>query len=164
MHQARLISPIVWPWSWPAPKDIFPLPRLTKPLRSYPMPLVHRSSFFARAEQPRAWACQPSCCYFHLYRRTPIQKGKPKGLPFVFQKKELSRPCCYGSCCRFGQDAMVDGEQRQFQAVRDADLVIHVAQVILDDLLGGAELGGDFFVLVSLHNQGNDLQFLGGDA
>src|SRR5258705_6327378 len=54
------------------------------------------------------------------------------------------------------QDAVVDREQRQLQTVGDADLVIDVAQVVLDDLLGGAELGGDFFILVSLNDERND--------
>src|SRR5437879_7781083 len=52
-----------------------------------------------------------------------------------------------GSGCRgcggFVQNPVVDGEQRQFQPVGDADLVIHVAQIILNDLLGRAELGGN---------------------
>ena len=40
--QVKPISLIVWPWSWPAPKDTCPLPRLTKPRRSYPTQLVHK--------------------------------------------------------------------------------------------------------------------------
>src|SRR5580658_10899599 len=54
--------------------------------------------------------------------------------------------------CRLVQNPMVDGEQRQLQPVRHADLVIHVAQIILDDLLGGSQLRGDFLVLVTLHD------------
>src|SRR5436189_6440731 len=55
-----------------------------------------------------------------------------------------------GSGCRgyggFVQNPVVKCEQRKFQPVGDADLLIHVAQNILDDLLGRSELGGDFFV------------------
>src|SRR5277367_2131287 len=40
----------------------------------------------------------------------------------------------------FVQNPVVDGEQRQLQPVRHADLVIHVAQIILDDLLGRPQL------------------------
>ena len=54
----------------------------------------------------------------------------------------------------------MNGKQRQFQPVGYADLIVHVAQVILDDLLGGAELGGDFLVLVALHDESDDAQFL----
>src|SRR5450631_2986725 len=56
------------------------------------------------------------------------------------------------------QNAVVDGKERQFQPVRHADLVVHVAQVVLDDLLGSAELRGDLFVLIPLNDQGNDAQ------
>src|SRR3989442_4493268 len=52
-----------------------------------------------------------------------------------------------GSGCRgcggFVQNPVVDGEQRQFQPVGDPDLVIHVAQIILDYLLGRPELQSD---------------------
>ena len=63
-----------------------------------------------------------------------------------------------------GQDAVVDGEQRQFQAIGDAGLVVDAAQVILDDLLGGAEADGDLLVLAALDDKGDDLQFLGSEA
>ena len=71
-----------------------------------------------------------------------------------------------GSSCRggLGQDAMVNSEQRKFKTVGNADLVVNVAQVIFDDLLGGAELRCDFLVLVALHDQGDDAEFLGGEA
>ena len=59
---------------------------------------------------------------------------------------------------------MVNREERQLKPVRDANLVVDVAQVVLDHLLGCAQLGGNFFVLVSLHDQGDDLEFLGGEA
>ena len=40
--------------------------------------------------------------------------------------------------------------QRQFQSVGDAKLVVDLAQVILDDLFGGAHFLGDIFVLETL--------------
>ena len=64
----------------------------------------------------------------------------------------------------FGQNPVMDGEQRKFQAVGDTDLVVNIAQVVLNDLLGGAEKSGDFLVLESLHDEGDDLQFLGSKA
>src|SRR5437016_3928164 len=64
-----------------------------------------------------------------------------------------------GSCGGgFVQNPMMDGEQRQFQPVRNADLVIDVAQVILDHLLGGSQLRCDLFVLVALNDQSNNPQ------
>ena len=51
---------------------------------------------------------------------------------------------------------MMDGEQRQLQPVRNSDLVVDVAQIVLDHLLGGAELGGDLFIFVSLHDERDD--------
>ncbi len=44
--------------------------------------------------------------------------------------RRLGRWRACGGCGRgFVQDAVVNGEQRQLQPVRDADLVIHIAQV-----------------------------------
>ncbi len=60
----------------------------------------------------------------------------------------------------FRQDAVVNGEQRKLESIGDTDLVIDIAQIVLDHLLGGAEFGGDFLVLVALHDQGNNTQFL----
>ena len=62
----------------------------------------------------------------------------------------------------FSQDAMVDREECELETVGDADLIVHVAQVILDDLFGRPELSGDFLVLVTLDDQGDDAQFLCG--
>jgi hypothetical protein len=56
----------------------------------------------------------------------------------------------------FGQNTVMDGEEGQLQTVRDADLVIHVAQVILDDLLGGSEEIGNFLILKTLHDKSYD--------
>src|SRR5579871_2235995 len=69
-----------------------------------------------------------------------------------------------GGGSSFVQDPVVDGEQRQLQTVRYADLIVDVAQVILDDLLGRAKLGGDFLVLVSLYDEGDDAQFFRREA
>ena len=60
----------------------------------------------------------------------------------------------------FRQDAVVNGEQRKLKTIGDTDLVVDIAQIVLDHLLGGAEFGGDFLVLITLHDQGNDTQFL----
>src|SRR5258708_8712280 len=66
--------------------------------------------------------------------------------------RRLRNGCgCGGGCC-FVQDAVVNGEQRQFQPVRHTNLVVDVAQVVLDHLLGRAQLGGDFLVLVPLND------------
>ncbi len=50
------------------------------------------------------------------------------------------------------------------KAVGDTDLVINIAQIILDYLLGGPKQICDFLVLESLHDQGDNLQFLGRQA
>jgi len=63
-------------------------------------------------------------------------------------------------CSGLVQNAVVDGEERQFQPVGDTDFVIHVAQIILDDLLGRSQLRRDFFVLVALNDQRNDFVIL----
>ena len=44
----------------------------------------------------------------------------------------------------FGQDVVMDGEERQFEPVRNADLVVDVAKVVLDDLLCSAKLNERF--------------------
>jgi hypothetical protein len=67
-----------------------------------------------------------------------------------------------GGC--FGEDSVVDGEEGEFEAVGDAGLVVDVAEVVLDDLLLGAELGGDVFVFTALDDEGDDLHLLGGEA
>src|SRR5215469_3817614 len=52
-----------------------------------------------------------------------------------------------GRCC-FSQNAVMNRKQRQLKPVGYANLVVYVTQVVLDDLLGGAELVCDLFVLV----------------
>ncbi len=66
-------------------------------------------------------------------------------------------------CCRcrrsFIQNSVMNGKQRKFETIRNADLVIYVAEIILDDLLGRPQLRGDFFILVSLNDERDDAQF-----
>ena len=52
----------------------------------------------------------------------------------------------------------MDREQCQFEPVRNSDLVVNVAQIILDDLLRRAQLRSDFFVLVSLDDERDDAE------
>src|SRR5438552_9503660 len=64
-------------------------------------------------------------------------------------RRDASTLLRLGSGCRgcggFVQNPVVDGEQRQIETVGDADLVIHVAQIIYNDLLGCDELSGELF-------------------
>src|ERR1022692_1185639 len=58
--------------------------------------------------------------------------------------------------------AAVGGDiERQFQTAPDAELVKCVAQIILDDLLGGANDVGDFAIGLAFPNQHRDLSLLG---
>jgi hypothetical protein len=52
--------------------------------------------------------------------------------------------------------------ERKFQAAPDAEFVKGVAQVILDDLLGGANHIADFAIGLAFPNQRSDLDFFGG--
>ena len=63
-----------------------------------------------------------------------------------------------------GQHAVMDGEQRQLEAVAHAGLVVDRAQVVLDHLLGGFEALRNLAVLASLHDQRHDAHFLGRQA
>ena len=56
----------------------------------------------------------------------------------------------------------MDGEEGQFQAIGDTSLVIDTAQVVFDDLFGGAKPLSDLFVFAALDDQSNDLHFLRG--
>jgi len=69
-----------------------------------------------------------------------------------------------GLCGGFGQDAVVDGEEGEFEAVGDAGLVVDSAQVVFDDLLLGAELAGDLLVFAALYDEGDDLHLFGSEA
>ena len=64
----------------------------------------------------------------------------------------------------FGEDAVVDGEEGELEAVGDAGLVVDAAEIVFDDLLLGAELAGDLLVFAALHDEGDDLHFFGGEA
>src|SRR5437899_10494499 len=58
---------------------------------------------------------------------------------------------CPSQCGRsFVQNAVVNGKQREFEAVGNADLVVHVPQIILNHLLRGSKLNCDFLVLEAL--------------
>ena len=60
-----------------------------------------------------------------------------------------------------GKRPMMNGKQGQFQPIRDACLVIDIAQVIFDHLFGGAKVTGDFLVLEPLNDQSDNLDLLG---
>ena len=51
--------------------------------------------------------------------------------------------------------------ERQFQTIGDAELVVDLAQVILDDLLGRANLVRDFFIAHAAGDARDDGKFLG---
>src|SRR5215469_7748026 len=56
---------------------------------------------------------------------------------------------------------VVQTVQRQFQAIRHAQLVIHLAQVVFYYLLGGSDAHCDFLVFHSLRHAGNNERLLG---
>src|SRR5580658_10746701 len=59
-------------------------------------------------------------------------------------RRGLRRRPRRSSGCRLIQNPVMNREQRQLQPVRDANLVINVAQIILDDLFGRPQLRGNF--------------------
>src|ERR1700722_13452031 len=61
-----------------------------------------------------------------------------------------------------GQYAIVRSKECKFEAIGNPRLVINIAQIILDHLFGSAQAKPNLFVLATLHEQGNDLQFLWG--
>lgn len=65
---------------------------------------------------------------------------------------------------RFGEHAVMNGEEGEFETVGDAGFVVDAAQVIFDDLFGGAEAHRDFLVFAALNDEGDDFHFLGGEA
>lgn len=67
-----------------------------------------------------------------------------------------------GGC--LGEHAVMDGEEGEFEAIGDAGLVVDAAEVILDDLLGGAEAHRDFLVFAALNDECDDLHLLGSEA
>src|ERR1700693_6405943 len=58
-------------------------------------------------------------------------------------------------------NVMAQAIKREFEPVGDAQLVIHLAQVVLHDLLGRAHANRNLFVLHALGDAGNDQGFLG---
>jgi hypothetical protein len=59
--------------------------------------------------------------------------------------------------------AAVSGDiQGKFQAAPDAKLVKGIAQVVFNDLLGGADHIADFAIGLAFPNQRSDLNFLSG--
>jgi hypothetical protein len=60
----------------------------------------------------------------------------------------------------FLQQLMVETVQGELQAVGDAELVVDLAQVVLDDLFGGADLISDFLVAHAAGDATDDGQLL----
>ena len=63
-----------------------------------------------------------------------------------------------------GQNPMMDGEERQLQAVGYSCLVVDPAEIVFDDLLFRSQLKSDLLVLAALYDQRDDLHFFGGKA
>src|ERR1019366_8020054 len=59
--------------------------------------------------------------------------------------------------------AVIQAVEREFQTVGDSQLVVNLAEIILDHLLGGAHAQGNLFVLHPLGNAGDDERLLGGE-
>ena len=51
---------------------------------------------------------------------------------------------------------VVEAVEGELEAIGNAELVVNLAQIIFDDLLGGAELVGDFLVALALGDAGDD--------
>src|SRR6266481_7426764 len=60
---------------------------------------------------------------------------------------------------RLVDQSVVDGVQREFEAVGDAELVENVVEMILDGLLGDEKFFADFFVAESLGDELHDFFF-----
>ena len=58
-------------------------------------------------------------------------------------------------------DLVVQAVEGQLKAIGDAQLVVDLAQIVLDDLLGGAELERDFLIALALGDAGDDRGLLG---
>ena len=52
-------------------------------------------------------------------------------------------------------------EEREFETIADAGLVVDGAQVVFDDLLGGLEAQRDFAILAALDDERDDAHLLG---
>src|SRR5580700_8346113 len=53
----------------------------------------------------------------------------------------------------------MDGEEREFETIADAGLVVDGAQVIFDDLLSGLEAHGDLAIFATLDDERDDTHF-----
>lgn len=61
------------------------------------------------------------------------------------------------------QQFVVEAVQGKLQAIGDAELVVDLAEVVLDDLFGGADLVRDLFVAHAAGDAADDGQFLLGE-
>lgn len=59
---------------------------------------------------------------------------------------------------------MVNGKQCKLQSIGDPGLVVDVAQIVLDNLLGRRQAHGDFLILTALQYQSDYLHFSGSEA
>src|ERR1700721_459560 len=58
-------------------------------------------------------------------------------------------------------DLVMEAVKSELKAVADAELVVNFAEIVLDNLLGGAELVGDLLVALALGDAGDDGHLLG---
>jgi len=63
----------------------------------------------------------------------------------------------------FFQQLVVEAVESELQAVGDTELVVDLAEVVLDDLLGGADLVSDFFVAHAAGDAADDGKLLFGE-
>lgn len=61
------------------------------------------------------------------------------------------------------EQLVVEAIESQLETIGDAELVVDLAQVVLDDLLGGADLVGDLFVAHAAGDAADDGQLLFGE-
>ena len=61
-------------------------------------------------------------------------------------------------------DLVVQAVQGKFKAVCDAELVVDLAQIVLDDLFGGSQLKCNFLVALALRDASDDRRLLGREA
>jgi len=82
----------------------------------------------------------------------------------VINRHRLGSRCSasgYGAGSLFVQ-LMMQAVERQFQAIGNAELVIHLPQIVFDDLLSRTKLVGNFLVALALGNAGDDGQLFRG--
>ncbi len=58
-------------------------------------------------------------------------------------------------------DLVVQAIEGELKPIGDTQLVVDLAQIVLDDLLGGAELERDLLIALALRDAGDDRRFLG---